>query len=95
VIWFCPCCFTPEVGKVGSKNLVSVVHVVYGDWAIGQKFFTFHASKFPFGGIDCSWDVLPIYYDLLIIMFVSIINIYVEQNSQSLFILIIIINIIW
>ncbi len=44
--------------------------------------------------IDCNCDVLPIYYDLLIIMFVSIINIDVEQNSQSLFILIKIINII-
>ncbi len=44
--------------------------------------------------IDHNCDVLPIYYDLLIIMFVSIINIYVEQNSQSLFILINIINII-
>ncbi len=39
-------------------------------------------------------NVLPIYYDLLIVMFVSIINIYVEQNCQSLFILINIINII-
>ncbi len=42
--------------------------------------------------IDRNCDVLPIYYDLLIVMFVSIINIYVEQNSQSLFILINIIN---
>ncbi len=45
--------------------------------------------------IDRNCDVLPIYYDLLIVMFVSIINIYVEQDSQSLFILINIINIIW
>ncbi len=45
--------------------------------------------------IDHNYNVLPIYYDLLIVMFVSIINIYVEQNSKSLFILINIINIIW
>jgi hypothetical protein len=44
--------------------------------------------------IDRNCEVLPIYYDLLIVMFVSIINIYVEQNSQSQFILINIINII-
>ncbi len=45
--------------------------------------------------IDHNCNMLPIYYDLLIVMFVSIINIYVEQNDQSLFILINIINIIW
>jgi hypothetical protein len=52
VIQFCPCCFTPQVGKVGSKNLVSIFYVAYGDWAISQKFFPHHASKLPFGGIS-------------------------------------------
>ncbi len=38
MIRFCHRCFAPEAGKVRSKNLVSVVSIAYGDWAIGQKF---------------------------------------------------------
>jgi hypothetical protein len=44
--------------------------------------------------IDRNCDVLPIEYNLLIVMFVSINNIYVEKNIQSLYIFLKIINII-
>ncbi len=64
----------------------------YQEWNDGSfSCFTLQKGK---DLIDRNCDVLPIYYELLIVMFVSIINIYVEQNSQSLFILINIINII-
>ncbi len=73
------------------KHDTNILHAYAdSDWATCVK------TQRSFCGtvIDRNCDVLPIYYDLLIVMFVSIINIYVEQNSQSLFILINIINII-
>jgi hypothetical protein len=58
MLWFSSGRFPPDVGEVSTIYVVSIVHVLYSDRTVGQKFFIHHCTDLPLSGV-CNHPLNP------------------------------------